>query len=188
MKMFLKRVKGTISRVDPTELTLNDKLVHINRVAKVVSGGKRLSFSALVVTGDGNGHVGIGVGKANEVPTAINKANAIARKNLIVTPIVGTTIPHEIKVKFGAAKVLLKPAPVGTGILAGSSIRAVLQAVGIKDVLTKSLGSSNRINVAKATILALSLLRKPKEEIARRKASLEVTEDSAQRNEAVASG
>ncbi len=158
-----------ISKIDPTELTLNEKLININRVAKVVSGGKRLSFSALVVTGDGNGHVGIGVGKATEVPGAINKAGAIARKNLIKIPFAGTTIPHEIRVKFGAAKVLLKPAARGTGIIAGGSVRAVLEAVGIKDVLTKSLGSSNKINVAKATILALSQLRDLKEELARRK-------------------
>jgi small subunit ribosomal protein S5 len=162
-------VQQLISKIDPTELTLNEKLININRVAKVVSGGKRLSFSALVVTGDGNGHVGIGVGKATEVPGAINKAGAIARKNLIKIPFAGTTIPHEIRVKFGAAKVLLKPAARGTGIIAGGSVRAVLEAVGIKDVLTKSLGSSNKINVAKATILALSQLKDLKEELARRK-------------------
>ena len=165
-----------ISKIDPTELTLNDKLVYINRVSKVVKGGKRLSFSALSVTGDGNGHVGIGVGKANAVPEAINKAGAIARKSLIKVPLAGTTIPHEIRVKFGAARVLLKPAAPGTGIIAGGSIRAVLEAAGIKDVLTKSLGSSNRINVAKAAILALSQLRQPEEEIAKRKSTLNVEE------------
>jgi len=157
-------VKGLISKIDPTELVLNDKLIHINRVAKVVKGGKRLRFSALVVTGDGNGHVGIGLGKANEVPAAINKAGASAKKNLIKVPLSGTTIPHEVRVKFGAAKVLLKPAALGTGVIAGSSIRAVLEAAGIKDILSKSLGSSNRINVAKATILALSQLKRLKEE------------------------
>jgi len=162
-------VQQLISKIDPTELTLNDNLIKINRVAKVVTGGKRLSFSALVVTGDGNGHVGIGMGKAKEVPEAINKAGATAKKNLIKVPLAGTTIPHAIQVKFGAAKVLLKPASRGTGVIAGGSVRAVLEAAGVKDILTKSLGSSNYINVAKATILALSQLKDPKEELARRK-------------------
>jgi small subunit ribosomal protein S5 len=162
-------VKAPISKIDPTELTLNDKLVYINRVTKVVKGGKRLSFSALVVTGDGNGHVGIGVGKANSVPEAISKAGATAKKGLIKVLLNGTTIPHEISVRFGAAKVLLKPAAPGTGIIAGGSVRAVAEAAGIKDILTKSLGSANRINTAKATILALSQLREPKEVLARRK-------------------
>jgi small subunit ribosomal protein S5 len=162
-------VKAPISKIDPTELTLNDKLIYINRVTKVVKGGKRLSFSALVVTGDGNGHVGIGVGKANSVPEAINKAGATAKKGLIKVLLSGTTIPHEISIRFGAAKVLLKPAAPGTGIIAGGSVRAVAEAAGIKDILTKSLGSSNRINTAKAAILALSKLREPKEALARRK-------------------
>ncbi len=165
-----------ISKIDPTELTLNDKLVYINRVSKVVKGGKRLSFSALMVTGDGNGHVGIGVGKANEVPEAISKASATAKKSLIKVPLAGTTVPHEILVKFGAAKVLLKPAVPGTGIIAGGSIRAVLETAGIKDVLSKSLGSSNRINVAKATIRALSQLRRPEEELAKRKLAIDAEE------------
>jgi len=162
-------VQQLTSKIDPTELALNDNLININRVAKVVSGGKRLSFNALVVTGDGNGHVGLGMGKANEVPEAINKAGAVAKKNLIKVPLADTTIPHEITVKFGAAKVLLRPASRGTGIIAGGSVRAVLEAAGVKDILTKSLGSSNHINVAKATILALSQLKDPKEELARRK-------------------
>ena len=164
-------MKEPLSKIDPTDLMLNDKLVYINRVAKVMKGGKRLSFSALVVTGDGNGHVGIGMGKANEVPGAINKAGAIAKKSLIKVPFSGATIPHEIRVKFGAAKVLLKPAAPGTGIIAGGSIRPVLEATGVKDILTKSLGSSNRTNVAKATMLALSRLRDPKEVVAKRKAA-----------------
>jgi small subunit ribosomal protein S5 len=169
-------MNGQLSRIDPTDLALNDKLIYVNRVAKVVKGGKRLSFSALVVTGDGNGHVGIGLGKANEVPLAINKASATAKKSLIKVPLAGTTIPHEIKVKLGAAKVLLKPAAPGTGIIAGGSIRAVLEAVGIKDILTKCLGSNNRINVARATIYALSQLRDPKEEVANRKGTPQVKE------------
>jgi len=169
-------VKQLLSRIDPTELTLNDKLIRINRVAKVVKGGKRLSFSALVVTGDGNGHVGIGTGKANEVPGAISKASAMARKNLIKVPLAGTTIPYEMRVKFGATKVLLKPAAPGTGIIAGGSVRAVVEAAGIKDILTKLLGSSNRVNVAKATMLALRQLKEPKEELARRKPVLKVEE------------
>ena len=157
------------SKIDPTELTLTEKLVYINRVAKVVKGGRRMSFSALSVTGDGNGYVGIGVGKANTVPAAISKSGAIARKNLIRVPLAGTTVPYGIRVKFGAAKVLLKPAGPGTGIIAGGSIRAVLEAAGIRDILTKSLGSANKINVAKATMLALSQFRNPQEEIAKRK-------------------
>ena len=169
-------MKEPISKINPAELTLNDKLIGINRVAKVMKGGKRLSFSALVVTGDGEGHVGIGLGKAKEVPLAINKGSAIAKKNLIKVQMSGTTIHHEIKVKLGAAKVLLRPAAPGTGVIAGGSVRAVLEAAGIKDILTKSLGSSNRINTARATIFALSKLRDPKEEIAKRKSSLKVEE------------
>lgn len=162
-------MRERLSTIDASELSLNDKLININRVAKVMKGGKRLSFSALVVTGDGNGHVGIGLGKANEVPVAITKANAIARRNLIKVSLAGATIPYETKVKFGAAEVLLKPAAPGTGIIAGGSVRAVLEAVGVKNILTKSMGSSNRINVAKATMLALSRLKDPKQELARRK-------------------
>ena len=158
-------MKEAVSKIDPTGLTLNDKLVYINRVAKVVKGGKRLRFSALTVTGDAAGHVGIGVGKANEVPEAISKAGSVARKNLIQVALRGSTIPHEIEVKYGAAKILLKPAAPGTGIIAGGSIRAVLESAGVKDVLTKSMGSSNRINVARATLLALKNLRLPEEEL-----------------------
>jgi small subunit ribosomal protein S5 len=169
-------MNGQLSNIDPTDLELTDKLVYVNRVAKVMRGGKRLSFSALAVTGDGNGHVGIGLGKANEVPLAINKANAIARKSLLKIPLVGTTIPHEIRVKLGAAKVLLKPAAPGTGVIAGGSVRAVLEAAGIKDVLTKSLGTANRINVARATIFALSKLKDPEEEMARRKPAAKAEE------------
>ncbi len=169
-------MKTQLSKIDPTELTLNDKLVYINRVSKVVKGGRRLSFSALVISGDGNGHVGVGVGKANEVPVAISKASSIARKNLVEVPLSGNTIPYQITVKYGAAKVLLKPAAPSVGVIAGGSIRAVVEAAGIKDILTKSLGSSNKINTAKATILALSQLKQPKEEIAKRKSTLGVKE------------
>ncbi|OGN89339.1 MAG: 30S ribosomal protein S5, partial [Chloroflexi bacterium RBG_13_46_9] len=136
------------SKIDPSELTLTDKLLYINRVAKVVKGGKRLSFSALVVSGDGSGHVGVGLGKANEVPIAINKAGASARKNLITVPLDGATIPHEIEIKMGAAKIFMKPAAPGTGIIAGGSMRSVLELAGVKDILTKSLGTSNKTNVA----------------------------------------
>jgi small subunit ribosomal protein S5 len=157
-----------ISRIDASELQLTDKLIYVNRVAKVVKGGKRMSFSALVVTGDGNGYVGVGLGKANEVPIAINKAGATARKNLIQVPLNGTTITHEIHVKLGAARLLLKPAAPGTGIIAGGSMRSVLESAGVKDILTKSLGTSNKTNVARATIKALSSLKKPAEELAKR--------------------
>ncbi len=156
--------KEIISRIDATDLALNDKLVYINRVAKVVKGGKRLRFSALVVTGDEAGHVGMGIGKANEVPEAVNKAGAVARKHLIEVPLKGVTIPHQINAKFGAAVVILKPASPGTGVIAGGSMRPVLEVAGVKDIIAKSLGSSNRINLAKATILALSQLRKPAEQ------------------------
>ncbi|MBI2852722.1 MAG: 30S ribosomal protein S5 [Chloroflexi bacterium] len=156
-------------RIDPSELALSEKMIHINRVAKVMKGGKRLRFSVLVVAGDGSGHVGIGMDKAAEVPEAIRKAGSMARKNIIEIPLAGTTIPHEMKAKFGASEVLLKPAAPGTGIIAGGSIRAVLEAAGVKDILTKSLGSSNRINVAKATMLALSQLKEPKAELERRR-------------------
>jgi small subunit ribosomal protein S5 len=157
-----------ISRIDASELQLTDKLIYVNRVAKVVKGGKRMSFSALVVTGDGNGYVGVGLGKANEVPIAINKAGASARKNLIQVPLNGTTITHEINVKLGAARLLLKPAAPGTGIIAGGSMRSVLESAGVKDILTKSLGTSNKTNVARATIKALSSLRKPADVLAKR--------------------
>lgn len=166
MRSQMNRMPG---RIDPADLPLTDKLININRVAKVVKGGKRLSFTALVVTGDANGHVGIGLGKANEVPLAISKGNANARKNLIKVALKGSTIPHAMYTKLGAARVLLKPASPGTGIIAGGSVRAVLEASGVKDILTKSLGTANKINVARATVLALSQLKDPATEVAIRK-------------------
>jgi len=162
-----------MEKIRPEELQLTEKLVEVKRVAKVVKGGKRLRFRALVVLGDGNGHVGVGIGKAHEVPEAIRKAGYYARKNIIKVPLVGTTIPHEILAKFGSAKVFLKPAAPGTGIIAAGAIRAVLEVAGIKDILTKSLGASNPINLTQATLLALSLLKNPEEWIAKRKGLVE---------------
>ena len=158
-----------MQELEPKE-ELVEKLISVNRVAKVVKGGKNLSFSALVVVGDGKGQLGIGMGKAKEVSLAIQKAGTVARKNLATVHLAGTSIPHEIVVKFGAAKILLKPAAPGTGVIAGGSVRAVLEAAGIRDILTKSLGSSNPINLVKATVIALGRLREPEKEIARRRA------------------
>lgn len=171
MKAVVKRIISPKVTVDTSELQLTEKLISLSRVVKVVKGGKNLHFRALVVSGDGNGYVGIGVGKAREVPDAIRKAGVDAKKNLIKINIREATIPHEIISKFGAARVLLKPAPPGTGVIAGGGVRAVLEAVGIKDVLSKSLGSANPINVVKATLIALSNLRIPAEAIATRKSS-----------------
>jgi len=173
MKAVTKSI-GPKIKIDASELDLSERLVSLARVAKVVKGGKQLHFRALVVVGDGKEHVGMGLGKAREVPEAIHKAGVVARKNLIKVTLADNTVPHDIVAKFGAAKVLLKPASPGTGVIAGGGVRAVLEATGVRDVFTKSMGSANSVNVVRATLLALASLRNPKEVVSKRKSGIEI--------------
>ena len=152
-----------MARIDPNKLTLEERVVQINRVAKVVKGGRRFSFSAIVVVGDGAGHVGVGLGKAGEVPESIRKGVEDAKKHIVKIPMIGTTIPYEVREEYAAARVLLKPASKGTGVIAGGAVRAVVEAAGVRDILAKVHGSTNPVNVTRATLNALKSLRSVEE-------------------------
>lgn len=160
--------RGTRRPTSEDGSELEERVVQLNRVSKVVKGGRRFSFSTVVVVGNGQGQVGVGMGKAGEIPDAIRKGVESAKKNMIRVPLAGRTIPHPVEVSFGSARVLLKPAAPGTGVIAGGGVRAVVEAAGIHDILTKSLGSNNPVNVAKAALLALSHLESPEQVAARR--------------------
>jgi small subunit ribosomal protein S5 len=161
--------RGSRRRNDSEAPEFDERVVQINRVAKVVKGGRRFSFGSIVVVGDGKGRVGVGMGKAGEVPESIRKGVDSAKKNMITVPLDGTTIPHEVEEKFGAARVLIKPAAPGTGVIAGGGARAVLEAAGVRDVLTKAHGSSNPVNIVRATIKALESLESLERVSARRR-------------------
>ena len=150
-----------VDTIDAPALTLTERVVKVRRVSKVVAGGRRMRFAALVVVGDQEGHVGFGIGKAAAVPDAVRKGAVVARKNLVSVTMKGTTIPHAVTTKFGASRVVMKPAPPGTGVIAGNSVRAVIEMSGITDIVTKTLGSTNPVNVVPATFKALGQLRSP---------------------------
>ncbi|OGW58459.1 MAG: 30S ribosomal protein S5 [Nitrospirae bacterium RIFCSPLOW2_12_42_9] len=170
-----------MSKINPEELTLKDKVVHINRVAKVVKGGRRFSFSALVVVGDENGCIGFGKGKATEVPEAIRKATEHAKKNLIRFPLRNSTIPHEVLGHFGAETIIMKPASSGTGVIAGGPVRAMMEVSGVHNVLCKSIGSGNPFNVVRATVEGLLMLRKPEDVIKVREGKVEADSSAGEK-------